>query len=139
MAEISPRVERNVVFLDENATALEAARFMSEHNFGSVVVGSADAIKGLFTERDLMKLVVAAGLNPAAVKVRDIMRRDIPTIRSRESVERCLEMMRDNRTRHLLVYDSSQFVGLISLRDVALLMLDEKERLIQELTRYITT
>ncbi len=139
MAEISQRVERNVAFLDEGMTALDAAKLMSDRHIGSVVVRSASGVVGLFTERDLMKLVVAAGLNPAAVKLKDAMRRDIPTVGSRESVDQCLDIMKHHRTRHVLVYDGGEFSGLISLRDIVQLMLDERERLIQELTRYITT
>ncbi len=47
--------------------------------------------------------------------------------------------MKQNQCRHLLVFGGSEFIGIVSLRDLVQLMLDEKERLIQELTRYITS
>lgn len=138
MADISQRVQRMVAVLDDSKTAIEAAQLMSEKRIGSVVVTTGSKVKGLFTERDLMR-AVAAGSNAAETRLKDVMRTEIPVVSTRESVERCLTLMRDNHSRHLLVFDGKEFVGLVSLRDLVMLMLDEKERLIQELTRYIAT
>ncbi len=139
MADISQRIERMVAVLDENKTALDAARLMSERFIGSVIVTGSATVKGIFTERDLMKHVISAGLDPAAVKLKDSMRQKFVTVPPDENVERCLELMKQNQCRHLLVFDGKEFVGIVSLRDLVQLMLDEKERLIQELTRYITS
>jgi CBS domain-containing protein len=139
MAEISQRIERVVAVLDENKTAHDAAQLMSERFIGSVIVTGSSTVKGIFTERDLMKRVVAAGMNPAAVKLKDVMRRDVDTVKPSDSIEHCLGLMKKHQCRHLLVFDGAEFVGVVSLRDLVLLMLDEKERLIQELTRYITS
>ncbi|TAM44571.1 MAG: CBS domain-containing protein [Gammaproteobacteria bacterium] len=139
MADISQRIERMVAVLDENKTALDAARLMSERFIGSVVVTGSATVKGIFTERDLMKCVIAAGLDPAAVKLKDSMCQRLVTVPPDENVERCLELMKQNQCRHLLVFEGKEFVGIVSLRDLVQLLLDEKERLIQELTRYITS
>lgn len=137
MAEIRSGIERVVAVLDENQTALEAARLMTEKHIGSVVVTGASVVKGLFTERDLMR-AVAQGANPAEIRLGEVMRHDIPHVGPHDSVETCLEMMKQNRCRHLLVYEDSEFVGIVSLRDMAALMIEEKEELIRQLTRYIT-
>jgi CBS domain-containing protein len=137
MAEIRPGIERMVAILDERKTALDAARVMAEKFIGSVVVTGSSTVTGLYTERDLMR-AVAQGRNPAETKLRDAMRRDLPRVAPGDSVERCLELMRHNRSRHLLVYEGEEFVGIVSLRDLVALMLAEKEELIRQLTRYIT-
>lgn len=105
MADISQRIERMVAVLDENKTALDAARLMSERFIGSVVVTGSATVKGIFTERDLMKQVIAAGLDPATVKLKDSMRRSLVTVPPDENVERCLELMKQNQCRHLLVFE----------------------------------
>jgi CBS domain-containing protein len=138
MASISQRIERSVAVLDERGTALDAAKLMTERNIGSVVVRSSGKISGIFTERDLMTDVVSRNLDPADVRLKDLMRRPIVSVRPEESVENCLALMRDHHCRHMLVFRGDEFVGIVSLRDMVLLMLDEKERLIQDLTRYIT-
>jgi CBS domain-containing protein len=138
MADISPKVERKVALLDENQTVLDAAAVMVERFIGSVVATNTSAVSGIFTERDLIR-VVAQRQNPATTKLKDVMRSDIVRASPRDSVEDCLSLMRANRCRHLLVFDRDEFVGIVSLRDLAALMLEEKESLVEELTKYITS
>lgn len=138
MLDISPKIERKVAIVDEKDTVLDAAKVMVERTIGSVVVTASAAIKGIFTERDLMR-VVAQLQNPAEVKLKDVMRTDFPRVHPNESVDQCLNLMRTNNCRHLLVFEGEKFVGLVSLRDLVNLMLEEKEALIGQLTLYITS
>ncbi|UCH53957.1 MAG: CBS domain-containing protein [Pseudomonadota bacterium] len=140
MPEITQRIQRDVARAPQTSMALEAARLMSERFIGSVVVtDETGRVRGLFTERDLMKRVVGEGRDPAATPLKEVMRTDVVTVSANESVERCLDLMRQHRTRHLMVFDDGEFRGLVSLRDLVLLLLDEKEQLIQELTHYINS
>lgn len=136
MADISPKVERKVALVDENRTILDAATVMVERFIGSVVVTGSSAIKGIFTERDLMR-AVAQGQDPAQTKLKGVMRVDLVRASPRDSVEDCLDLMRTHRCRHLLVFDRDEFVGIVSLRDLAALMLEEKEAMVEQLTKYI--
>jgi CBS domain-containing protein len=136
MADISPKVERKVALIDENQTILDAAAVMVERFIGSVVVTGSSAIKGIFTERDLMR-AVAQGQDPAQTKLKGVMRVDLVRASPRDSVEDCLDLMRTNRCRHLLVFERDEFVGIVSLRDLAALMLEEKEAMVEQLTKYI--
>lgn len=137
MTEIAPKVERKVAMIDESKTVLDAAAEMVERYIGSVVVTGAREVRGIFTERDLMR-VVAQRRNPAATPLREVMRTNIVSVAPDASVEHCLELMRAHRCRHLLVYDGERCIGIVSLRDLAALMLEEKENLVRELTKYIT-
>jgi len=138
MADISPKVERKVALLDENKTVLDAAAVMVERFIGSVVATHESVVCGIFTERDLMR-VVAHHQDPATTTLKEVMRTDIVHASPHDSVDECLGLMRANRCRHLLVYDRDKFVGIVSLRDLAALMLEEKEALVEELTKYITS
>lgn len=138
MAQISQKVERMVAILDENKTALDAAALMTERHIGSVVVTSHSKVKGLFTERDFMRHVICERRDPAEAKLKDVMRPEFVTVGLDEKVERCLELMKRHQTRHLLVFDRDEFIGVVSLRDLVMLLLEEKERLIEDLTHYIT-
>lgn len=138
MAQIYSGIQRTVATLDERSTALQAAQVMTERFIGSVVVTGAGRVKGIFTERDLVKRVIAAGRDPGGAHLGEVMREDLVHVGPHESVENCLELMREHRCRHLLVFDGEECVGIVSLRDLVALMLEEKEQLIQQLTRYIT-
>ena len=139
MATINEKVERQVVLLDENKTAYEAAALMSEKHIGSVVVTRASRVAGLFTERDLIHNVVQKRLDPAKVEIRKAMRTEVARVTPQERPERCVELMKQHQCRHLLVFDGDAFVGIISLRDLLVLLLEEKEELIRQLTKYVTS
>lgn len=137
MADISPKIERTVAVVDENKTVLDAATIMVGRYIGSVVVTGSSSVKGIFTERDLMR-IVAERKSPAEVKLKEVMRTDLVRVHANATVEECLSLMRTHRCRHLLVFDNDQFIGIVSLRDLANLMVEEKEALIGQLTKYIT-
>ena len=78
MAMISEKVERQVVLLDENKTAWDAAVLMSDKHIGSVVVTRNSQVVGLFTERDLMRQVIRERRNPEKVVIKEVMRTKVP-------------------------------------------------------------
>jgi CBS domain-containing protein len=137
MATIRSTIERRVALIDENKTVLDAVDLMTEKYIGSVVVIGSAGIKGLFTERDLMMKIVAQRRDPATVKLRDAMPATLLKVSPDESCNRCLDLMQQHRCRHLLVFEGEEFVGLVSLRDLVALMLEEKEELITQLKQYI--
>lgn len=139
MALITEKIQRQVALLDENKTALDAALLMTEKHIGSVVVSSASRVTGLFTERDLMRLLVKERERAATIKLKEAMRTDFATVAPDERCERCIDLMKEHRCRHLLVFEDKAFVGVISLRDLLVLLLQEKEELIRQLTKYITS
>jgi CBS domain-containing protein len=65
------------------------------------------------------------------------MRPGLPRVAADANESECAALMRDNVTRHLLVEDQGQIVGVVSMRDIIQLMLDEKQFLIEQLHTYI--
>jgi CBS domain-containing protein len=139
MAAITTKIERQVVLLDENRNTHEAAVLMSEKHIGSVVVTRESRVIGLFTERDLIRDMAQKRRDPTTVKIKDVMRHEFVRVTPTEQGERCIELMKQHQCRHLLVFDGDAFVGIISLRDLLLILLDEKEDLIRQLTKYVTS
>jgi CBS domain-containing protein len=136
MATIEKHVTRELVALDGATPCAEAARIMAAQRIGSVAVREGTRIVGLVTERDLVVCILAEGL-AAAHPIRDAMRTDVPSIAATTTDVACLALMRDHQTRHLLVGEGSEVVGIVSMRDLIRLMLDEKEWLIGQLHVFI--
>lgn len=132
-------IVRKVATIDENRSCLEAAVLMTEEFVGSVVVTSSSRISGIFTERDLMMRVVGKRKDPETAKIKDVMTQDIIKVSPRDTAGYCLNLMKEHRCRHLLVFDGDEFLGIVSLRDLVTLMIDEKEELIGHLEKYITS
>jgi CBS domain-containing protein len=136
MASIRKHVTRDVVTLDAGAPIRDAARLMADRKIGSVAVREDGKLAGLVTERDLVLTVLARAGN-ATQPLREAMRPGIPRIPADATEVECASMMRDHATRHLLVEDEGQVVGVVSMRDIIQLMLDEKQFLIEQLHTYI--
>jgi CBS domain-containing protein len=109
---------------------------MSEKKIGSVAVREGGRIVGMVTERDLVDRVLASGDN-GSMPIGEAMRTDLPRLKPDSSEAECAELMRTHYTRHLLVEEKGQVVGIISMRDVIQLMLDDKQFLIDQLHAYI--
>ncbi len=120
-----------------NQTVLEVAQAMVTRNIGAVPVLREDVLIGIFSERDLMKRVVAERRDPGATRVEEVMTADPLTVSPQESVETCLLLMRRHGFRHLPVCEAKQLRGVISLRDLLLHDLDEKDDEVRMMRAYI--
>jgi CBS domain-containing protein len=140
MKQISDLVkDREPFFVDPNRSVLDTVRYMVARNIGAVaVIDAEDQLVGIFSERDLMKRVVAAGHDPLQLRVRDVMTPDPLTVSPQEQINDCIRLMRDHSFRHLPVCDGKKLKGLISLRDLILHDLTEKEGEVQAMRAYLT-
>ena len=119
--------DRRVYSIDANNTVLEAARFMMEHNIGALPVLRNGELAGIFSERDIMNRVVAVGRMPGTTKVSEVMTPNPKAVGIEETVENGLFLMREFGFRHLPITDGKQLKGLISLRDLLLRYVSQKE------------
>lgn len=136
MASIRKHVTREIVTLEGSAPIRDAARLMADRKIGSVAVRDDGRIVGLVTERDLVVSVLARSGN-ANQPIREAMRSGLPRVGIDATEAECSALMRDNTTRHLLVEERGQVVGVVSMRDIIQLMLDEKQFVIEQLQTYI--
>jgi len=105
------------VALKPDKTAYDAACLMAERNCGSVLVMDGDALLGIFTERDMIRRVVAERRDPGATTLPDVMTRDPDTIELASPALAALQMMEDGNYRHLPVVSEGRIVGVVSRRD----------------------
>jgi CBS domain-containing protein len=136
MASIQNYVVREVVGLDANAPCREAAELMAKRHIGAVAVRQAGRTIGLITERDLVTRILSRGLE-CSTPIVEAMRRDVPTITAEANEVECASLMKEHETRHLLVGEKQNVIGLISMRDVMQMMLSDKQYLIEQMQSYI--
>jgi CBS domain-containing protein len=118
-------------------TVLETVRTMVERNIGAVPVLHNGKLVGIFSERDLMKRVVAEGLDPRSTCLAEAMTDDPLTVNMHEDLENCMALMRRHNFRHLPVCHEGQLVGMVSLRDILLHDLNEKDDEVRMMRAYI--
>jgi CBS domain-containing protein len=129
--------EQETYRADVKQTVLELAQAMVDRNIGAVPVLREGELVGVFSERDLMKRVVVAGLDPGATRVEDVMTADPLTVSPRESIETCMVLMRRHGFRHLPICDGKVLKGIVSLRDIMLHDLNEKDDEVRMMRAYI--
>ncbi len=109
----------NVLVTSPDSTAMEAARLMATENHGSIVVVDNDRPIAIVTERDLFRKVVAVGLLPKEVRVRDIMSSPLVSTSPDQTLRNASKMMSDKGIRRLPVMDDERLVGIITAADLA--------------------
>ncbi len=107
-----------VLFTDVSSSINEVANLMSTKDVGSLVVIEDEKPIGIITERDILKKVVAKGLDPGETKVSEIMHTPLITIDSESSIFQAAELMNINKIRRLPVVKGEKIVGIITVFDI---------------------
>ncbi|MEM4295486.1 MAG: CBS domain-containing protein [Candidatus Anstonellales archaeon] len=115
-------MKTNVVVINADAPVKEAAKLMARHNIGSVVVIEKNEVKGILTERDIVRKMVAEE-KQANIKVKDIMSHPIVVTAPDVSLETAAKIMKKNNVRRLPVIDKKGYiVGIITENDILRLL-----------------
>ena len=126
----------SVASSDSVFSALET---MAEHNFGAVLVLDGADLRGILTERDYARKVKLRALQSNDTPVGQIMTTVVHTVVPTATVAECMQLMTDERVRHLpVVDDDGRLVGVVSIGDVVKAMIAQQRDLIADLERYIT-
>ncbi len=105
--------------LGPDASALEAATSMTEHDISAImIVADEDRLIGIVTERDITRRIVAAGRDPGETRLAEIMTENPETVAPSGSASYALRLMQARKCRHLPVVDEGRVVGVVSLRDL---------------------
>ncbi|MEX0637740.1 MAG: CBS domain-containing protein [Burkholderiales bacterium] len=107
---------RKLVVAAPRTSVAEAARLMRESHVGAVLVVEGERLVGIFTERDAVFRVMAAGGDPAATTLDGVMTRDPVTVAPDETFGYALLLMHEHGFRHVPVVDDGRPVGVISAR-----------------------
>jgi CBS domain-containing protein len=112
--------------------------FMAEHNIGLVPVLSEEGkLLGVFSERDLVRRVIAKGLDLKTTKVEEIMTKDLVLATVGETYEQCLQKMKERGTRHILIIENEKLAGILSIRDLLEMDIKVQRETIEVLHNYI--
>ena len=103
--------------LPGSASVLDAAHMMKDFHIGAVLIVEEGQLRGIFTERDALCRVIAAGQNPSETPLSGVMTADPKTALPNMTAIAGLLMMRDGKFRHLPVVEDGQVKGIISMRD----------------------
>jgi CBS domain-containing protein len=123
--------------ISPDASVFEALQLMAAKDVGALVVLEGERLAGIFSERDYARKVVLVGKFSKETAVREIMTPKVLCVRPDQTVDQCMGLMTEHRTRHLPVLDGSKVIGVISIGDVVKELLSEQQVIISQLESYI--
>jgi CBS domain-containing protein len=126
-----------VVTIGVADSALTAATLMNERGIGGLVVLDAGRVAGMFTERDILRRVVAMRRDPATTPVREVMTTPVAFCRQETTLDECRAVMTEKRIRHLPVVDEKGVCGIVTIGDLMAHDVTDREATIQYLNEYI--
>lgn len=137
---ISVLLERKGASVHSVAPTLSVADAVAEMNrnrIGAIIVLDGPRLVGVFTERDVLRRVVGANLDPRTALVADVMSAGVVTIPPTATVEQAMNIFTEKRCRHLPVVREGAIVGVISIGDVTRWMADTHRAEAEHLRNYI--
>lgn len=123
--------------VQRDATVAEAVRLMTSHNVGIVTVLDGDRLAGVFSERDVVRRVVAPGLDPARTPVTAVMTTELIVAEADEDYQSAMRKMDQANIRHLPVVSGGRLLSMISIRDLMRVEIQDKGEEISYLKEYL--
>lgn len=130
--------EKPMHFVNTGISVFDAVKQMAEFNVGAVPVLDTDGkLKGIFSERDLMKRCAVKKLDMDTTKIDEVMTKGVILMEAQDTYEECIKIMQQENIRHMPVRDGDKLIGMISMRDLMQEDAEEKKQEIENLNTYI--
>ena len=128
---------RELFHVEEGSTVAAVARQMADRHVGAILVLKDDQLRGVFSERDLMKRIVLERRDPDGTRVETVMSTDVATIDELATLEDAMALMHSHSCRHLPVMRGSRVVAFLSMRDLMDHELARKNEELHHMRAYI--
>jgi len=120
-------------FVKTEMSVLDAAKYMDLHNLGAVpVLGDKNTLKGIFSERDLLKRCISKELNLKETLIEDVMTKKVIVIESHDNPEYCLRILKQEKISHIPIIEENKIIGMLSLQEILLYNIRRKEEKIEK-------
>ena len=135
--QILDRKGHDVLSIGQDASLYEALKLMKDKNVGALVVIEEGHVVGIFSERDYAREVEFCINSCKLIKVREVMTEELYFVKPDTSIDEAMAIVTETRCRHLPVMNGKELVGMVSIGDLVKATIDEKEFVIQQLSKYI--
>jgi len=135
--QLLARKGNEVWSVDAEEPVLGAIQIMADRHIGALPVTRNGELVGIVSERDYARKVILLGRSSAETPVWQIMSSPVITVSPGEDVRQCMQMMTEQRIRHLPVLDGGRMIGVISIGDLVHAVIEEQQETIQQLEKFI--
>ncbi len=140
MATVAQLLEQKghaVEVIAPDATVYDAIKRMADLDIGALVVTEGGKVLGIITERDYARNVFLRGKSSPTTPVHEAMERDVLFVGLKDTTRDCMAIVTGKRTRHLLVMENQELLGILSIGDLVRSIVAEQEMTIEQLEQYI--
>jgi CBS domain-containing protein len=134
---LARKTSQAIYSVQPEQSVLEAVTAMVQHNVGAMLVMHDEALVGIITERDYLKLVTDKGRTARNTPVKEIMTRAVIYLTPETTIEEAMAIVTNKRIRHLPVLKDSKVIGVLSIGDLVSAMAQKRELHIRTLEAYI--
>jgi CBS domain-containing protein len=138
LAQILHRRSAVLCTASPDQTVRDAARLLNEREIGAVLIVEGKSLVGIFTERDLLRRVVARNRSLDKTRLEEVMTRDPITATPAEDRENAIRKMQQVGCRHLPIMVGENVVDVVSIRDLLFHEIEEYEAEVLQLRSYIS-
>lgn len=142
MVDISYRIRdymvKDVVTADVEDSAVEAAKTMLSKGVGSLIVLEKGRPKGIVTERDLVQRVMGKDIDPAKIKIAEVMSRPLITVDPDAFIEEAVKIMVDNGICRLAVIRNDIIYGIFTARDLIQHFNEYEDKLTRDIIKNVS-
>ncbi|MBL0769756.1 CBS domain-containing protein [Sphingopyxis sp. XHP0097] len=128
-----------IISARKDDTVRAVVDLLAQHRIGAVPVLEGDSIVGIFSERDLVRLMSSYGPGALDRSLDDVMTKTPVTCDSSMAVMAALSQMTQRRIRHLPVVDDGKLVGFVSIGDLVKYRIDKIEAEAAAMRDYIAS
>ena len=129
--------QRELHTVAKGTTIKDVVFYMAEKGVGLVPIMDSGKLVGVFSERDLVKRVIAKNKSLDETKVEDVMSTKLIIAEANEANESVLAKMKEADTRHILIIENEKLLGVIAMRDLLELDLSVCRTTVEVLNNYI--
>ena len=125
--------------VDAETTVEKACQILARAGDGAILISKNGKVRGIFSERDLLKLYSELGERSFGhLLVSEVMSLNLVGVSPVYTLEQCLLIMSKMKVRHLPVIEEGSVIHLLSLTQIAEVLVEDKDFIIHELVKYIS-
>ena len=125
MGQIRDIMEKNVITIEKNRTAQDAAKIIAEKDISFLVVMNDDLPEGVLSESDFVRKIAAEDRKSSDVPISEIMSYKFRSVGPTTTIEDAVQKMLNNNIRRLLILEDDKLVGVITQTDLASYLRDQ--------------
>ena len=118
-------------------TVYAAIAIMAEKNTGALAIVNGDQLIGILSERDYTRKVFLEGKSSKTTLVKEIMTTSVISAKPEQTINECMAIMDAQGFRHMPVVSDEKLVGMLSLKDLVKVVIQNQEHLIHDLETFI--